>query len=56
MSSETEIAGLYREFTNALTEILAENAAVSPARRGRSREPMPPSKGTPAIAKILYGS
>jgi hypothetical protein len=35
MSSETEIAGLYREFTNALTEILAENAAVSPARRGR---------------------
>jgi hypothetical protein len=35
MSSETEIAGLYREFTSALTEILAENAAVSPARRGR---------------------
>ena len=35
MSSETEIIGLHREFTNALTEILAENAAVSPARRGR---------------------
>jgi hypothetical protein len=35
MSSEIDIIGLYREFTNALTEILAENAAVSPARRGR---------------------
>jgi len=35
MSSETATIGLYREFTNALTEILAENAAVSPARRGR---------------------
>ena len=35
MSSETEIAGLHREFTNALTEILAENAAVGPAPRGR---------------------
>ena len=34
MSSGTDISALYREFTNALTEVLAENA-VGPARRGR---------------------
>lgn len=34
MSSSTDISTLYREFTDALTEILAENA-VGPARRGR---------------------
>ena len=34
MSSGTDIAALYREFTDALTEVLAENA-VGPARRGR---------------------
>ena len=34
MSPETDISTLYREFTEALTEILAENA-VGPARRGR---------------------
>ena len=34
MSSSTEISALYREFTNALTEVLAENA-VGVARRGR---------------------
>ena len=36
MSSGTDILALYREFTNALTEVLAENA-VGPARRGRTR-------------------
>jgi hypothetical protein len=34
MSTGTDILALYREFTDALTEVLAENA-VGPARRGR---------------------
>jgi hypothetical protein len=34
MSSGTGISALYGEFTEALTEVLAENA-VGPARRGR---------------------
>jgi hypothetical protein len=34
MSTTTDISALYREFTDALTEVLAENA-VGPARRGR---------------------
>ena len=34
MSSGSDISTLYREFTDAPTEILAENA-VGPARRGR---------------------
>jgi hypothetical protein len=34
MDSGTDISVLYREFTDALTEVLAENA-VGPARRGR---------------------
>ena len=34
MSPDSDISTLYREFTDALTEILAENA-VGPARRGR---------------------
>ncbi len=34
MSPDTDISKLYREFTDALTEVLAENA-VGPARRGR---------------------
>ena len=34
MISSTDISTLYREFTEALTEVLAENA-VGPARRGR---------------------
>ena len=34
MSPGTDISTLYREFTDALTEVLAENA-VGPARRGR---------------------
>ena len=32
MNTGTDISALYNEFTNALTEILAENA-VGPARR-----------------------
>jgi hypothetical protein len=34
MLSGVDISELYREFTDALTEVLAENA-VGPARRGR---------------------
>jgi hypothetical protein len=34
MSTATNISALYIEFTDALTEVLAENA-VGPARRGR---------------------
>jgi hypothetical protein len=34
MSSSRDISVLYREFTDALIEVLAENA-VGPARRGR---------------------
>jgi hypothetical protein len=34
MSNLTEMSVLYREFTDALAEILAENV-VGPARRGR---------------------
>ena len=34
MTSGTDISALYQEFTDALTEVLAENSA-GPARRGR---------------------
>lgn len=34
MSAGSNISALYGEFTDALTEVLAENAA-NPARRGR---------------------
>jgi hypothetical protein len=34
MSSASDISALYRDFTEALAEILAENV-VGPARRGR---------------------
>jgi hypothetical protein len=34
MSEDSDISILYREFADALTEVLAENA-VGPARRGR---------------------
>jgi hypothetical protein len=34
MGTGTDIYTLYREFTDALTEVLAENAG-NPARRGR---------------------
>ena len=34
MNTDSDISKLYSEFTDALTEVLAENA-VGPARRGR---------------------
>ena len=35
MNTEGDITELCCEFTDALTEVLAENAAIGPARRGR---------------------
>ena len=47
MISGTDISTLYREFTDALTDVLAENA-TGPARRGRVRQgPALPSRSTP---------
>jgi hypothetical protein len=34
MATSVDISALYQEFTDALTEVLAENS-VGPARRGR---------------------
>lgn len=34
MTNNSDILALYREFTDALTEVLAENS-IGPARRGR---------------------
>jgi hypothetical protein len=56
MSTSTDISTLYREFTEALTEVLAENA-VGPARRADWRERALRSKGTlntarPGICKL----
>lgn len=34
MNTDTDVSALYHEFTDALTEVLAENT-VGPARRGR---------------------
>jgi hypothetical protein len=36
MSSSTEISAIYREFTDALTAVLAENA-TGPARRAAGK-------------------
>ncbi len=38
MSSNTDISTLYREFKDALTEVLAETAG-GPTRRGRLENP-----------------
>jgi hypothetical protein len=51
MSTGTDISALYREFTDALTEVLAENAGnqhAAAALQGRAL----PSKGTRTIASI----
>jgi hypothetical protein len=48
MSRDTDIFALYREFTDALTEVLAENA-VGPAD---SQGHAPPSRSTPITASM----
>ena len=53
MSTSTDISELYREFTDALTEVLAENA-VGPARRGRLARARAAVKRHPDYSKSGY--
>lgn len=53
MNTATDIAVLYREFTEALTEVLAENA-VGPARRGRLARARAALKKHPAYNEHAY--
>jgi hypothetical protein len=53
MSDETNISTLYHEFTDALTEVLAENA-VGPARRGRLARARAVIKRHPAHSEHEY--
>ncbi|MGB8578056.1 MAG: hypothetical protein WCD56_16020 [Pseudolabrys sp.] len=53
MSSGADISALYREFTNALTEVLAENA-VGPARRGRLARARAAVKKHPDYSEHAY--
>ena len=49
----TDISTLYREFTDALTEVLAENA-VGPARRGRLARARAAVKKPPKYSEHEY--
>jgi hypothetical protein len=53
MSTGTDISALYHEFTDALTEILAENA-VGPARRGRLARARAAVKKHPEYSEHAY--
>jgi hypothetical protein len=53
MASGTSISTLYREFTDALTEVLAENA-VGPARRGRLARARAAVKRHPEYSEHAY--
>ena len=53
MSSDTDISKLYREFTDVLTEVLAENA-VRPARRGRIARARAAVKMHPGYSEHAY--
>jgi hypothetical protein len=53
MSTETDISALYREFTDALTEVLAENA-VGLARRGRLARARAAVKKHPEYSEHAY--
>jgi hypothetical protein len=53
MSTGTDIVALYREFTDALTEVLAENA-VGPARRGRLARARAAVKKHPEYSEHAY--
>ena len=53
MSTGTDISALYREFTDALTEVLAENA-VGPARRGRLARARAAIKKLPEYSEHAY--
>ena len=53
MSTGADISTLYREFTDALTEVLAENAA-GPARRGRLARARAAIKKHPEYSEHAY--
>jgi hypothetical protein len=53
MTSDTDISALYREFTDALTEVLAENA-IGPARRGRLARARAAVKKHPSYSEHEY--
>ena len=53
MSEASDITVLYREFADALTEVLAENA-VGPARRGRLARARAAVKHHPDYSKAGY--
>jgi hypothetical protein len=53
MSTGTDISALYREFTDALTEVLAENAG-NPARRGRLARARAAVKRHPDYSELKY--
>jgi hypothetical protein len=49
----SDVSVLYREFANALTEVLAENAA-NPARRGRLARARAAVKRQPDLSEHEY--
>jgi hypothetical protein len=53
MSTGTDISALYNELTDALTEVLAENA-VGPARRGRLARARAVVKKHPEYSEHAY--
>jgi hypothetical protein len=53
VSTGTDISALYREFTDALTEVFAENA-VGPARRGRLARARAAIKKHPEYSEHAY--
>jgi hypothetical protein len=53
MSTGIDISALCNEFTNALTEVLAENA-VGPARRGRLARARAAVKKHPEYSEHAY--
>lgn len=53
MNTGTGVEALYREFTDALIEVLAENAA-GPARRGRLARARAAAKRHPDYSEHAY--
>jgi hypothetical protein len=53
MNTGTSVDILYREFTDALTEVLAENA-IGPARRGRLARARAAVKKHPHYSEHAY--
>ena len=53
MNTQADIRALCCEFTDALTEVLAENA-IGAARRGRVPEHTWPSNGTPNTMNMHF--